>query len=69
LRRLAQSGGIALGLIALSLFIGMIGYHNLEHLSWTDAFLNSAMLLGGMGPINSPVSSTGKLLAPPPIAS
>jgi hypothetical protein len=63
LRRLAQSGGIALGLIVLSLFIGMIGYHGLEHLSWIDAFLNSAMLLGGMGPVNSPVSSPGKIFA------
>ena len=63
LRRLAQSGGIALGLIVLSLFIGMVGYHGLEHLPWIDAFLNSAMLLGGMGPVNSPVSSAGKIFA------
>ena len=61
--RLAQSGGIALGLITVSLFIGMVGYRSLAHLSWIDAFLNSAMLLGGMGPVNSPVTPSSKLFA------
>jgi len=46
-----------------SLAIGMVGYHLLEHLSWIDAFLNSAMLLGGMGPVNPPTSDGGKLFA------
>ena len=53
----------ALGLLAVSLGIGMIGYARFEHLSWIDAFLNSAMLLGGMGPVNPPITSTGKLFA------
>lgn len=63
LRRLASSGIYALGIIGISLFIGMLGYHILEKLSWMDAFLNSAMLLGGMGPVNPPVSEWGKLFA------
>jgi hypothetical protein len=41
----------------------MIGYHMLEQLPWIDAFLNAAMLLGGMGPVNAPVSAAGKLFA------
>lgn len=61
--RLAQSGIIALALIAFSLFIGMVGYHILEGLSWMDAFLNASMLLGGMGPVNAPVTDGGKLFA------
>lgn len=61
--RLARSGIIALGLIAVSLFIGMIGYHGFEDLSWIDAFLNASMLLGGMGPVDRPVTSAGKLFA------
>lgn len=61
--RLARSGIIALALIAVSLFIGMIGYHVLERLSWIDAFLNASMLLGGMGPVNTPASFGGKLFA------
>ncbi len=61
--RLAHSGTIALALITVSLFIGMVGYHILERLSWLDAFLNASMLLGGMGPVNAPVTFGGKLFA------
>lgn len=50
-------------LLALSLGIGIAGYRRLEHLSWIDSFLNSAMLLGGMGPVNAPQSAPGKLFA------
>lgn len=63
LTRLAQSGGMALVLVLVSLFVGMLGYHALEHLSWTDAFLNAAMLLGGMGPVNAPITEPGKIFA------
>jgi hypothetical protein len=41
----------------------MIGYRALERLSWLDAFLNAAMLLGGMGPVNTPGTTGGKLFA------
>ena len=61
--RLFHSGAVALVLIAASLFAGMIGYHLLEQLSWLDAFLNAAMLLGGMGPVDPPQSAGGKLFA------
>ena len=61
--RLVHSGIIALALIAVSLFIGMVGYHVLEGLNWIDAFLNASMLLGGMGPVNTPVTFGGKLFA------
>ncbi len=63
LRRVANSGILALGIITVSLLIGMIGYRSLEGLSWMDAFLNSAMLLGGMGPVNTPITGGGKLFA------
>ena len=53
----------AVALIIISLFIGMFGYHCYEDLSWLDAFLNSAMLLGGMGPVESPQTDGGKLFA------
>jgi hypothetical protein len=61
--RLVQSGIIALALIAVSLFVGMVGYHILEGLSWIDAFLNASMLLGGMGPVNPPITFGGKIFA------
>jgi hypothetical protein len=61
--RLLQTAIIALALIAVSLLIGMIGYRAFEGLSWIDAFLNASMLLGGMGPVNMPVTNGGKLFA------
>lgn len=61
--RLLRSGLFALALIAVSLLTGMLGYHLLEGLNWIDAFLNAAMLLGGMGPVNTPVTCGGKLFA------
>ena len=62
-QRLALHAACAVALVIGSLAIGMVGYHLLEHLSWIDAFLNSAMLLGGMGPVNAPVTPAGKLFA------
>lgn len=52
-----------LALLAVSLLVGMGGYMGFEHLTPLDAFLNSAMLLGGMGPVNVPVTASGKLFA------
>lgn len=53
----------ALGLLALSLGVGMAGYVYFEQLSWIDAFVNAAMLLGGMGPVNMPLTQGGKMFA------
>jgi hypothetical protein len=61
--RLALHVGLAGGLLLLSVAIGMVGYAYFEHLPWLDAFLNSAMLLGGMGPVDAPRTSGGKLFA------
>lgn len=41
----------------------MLGYASFEKLPWVDAFLNSAMLLGGMGPVDAPKTDAGKLFA------
>jgi len=46
-----------------SLLVGMAGYGSFANLAWRDAFLNAAMLLGGMGPVESPQSPGGKLFA------
>ena len=61
--RLLKYGLIAVVLIFFSLVIGMAGYHLLEGLSWVDAFLNSAMLMGGMGPVNALQTDAGKIFA------
>ncbi len=53
----------ATGLIFISLFIGVLGYHLFEGLSWLDSLLNASMILGGMGPVNPVLSDAGKLFA------
>lgn len=54
---------IGLILIAVALYIGMVGYHVFEHMSWIDSFLNASMILSGMGPATALVSAGGKLFA------
>jgi len=62
-RRVAQHGGMAGVITLVSLAIGMTGYHLLAGQSWVDSFLNSAMLLGGMGPVGEIGPTAGKLFA------
>jgi hypothetical protein len=50
-------------LAAGALFLGVAIYHWVEHLPWADSFLNAAMLLGGMGPVNPLRTTLGKWLA------
>ena len=61
--RLSRHGAVAFGLLAVSLAAGMAGYHLFEKLHWVDAFLNSSMLLGGMGPVDPPKTNAGKIFA------
>ncbi|MDZ4074947.1 MAG: hypothetical protein U1E04_09400 [Hylemonella sp.] len=63
LRRLLLHLFLALALLGVSLLAGMAGYAYFEQLDWVDAFINSAMLLGGMGPVHLPVTTGGKLFA------
>lgn len=63
MRRQARFTLVALGIILVSLAIGMLGYHVFESLSWMDAFLNAAMLMGGMGPVAPLTTDAGKLFA------
>jgi hypothetical protein len=63
MRRWALFAGIGIGLIAVSLALGMVGYHVFEKLDWIDAYLNAAMLLGGMGPVGTMQYPAGKIFA------
>ncbi len=62
-KRLAKYALVSLSVIAASLVVGMVGYHGFEGMSWIDSFLNAAMLMGGMGPVNVLHTSAGKVFA------
>ncbi len=61
--RLVKHGIIALGLVVISLGMGMAGYMGFEKQHPIDAFLNAAMLLGGMGPVGTINTPGGKIFA------
>ncbi len=63
IRRILLHFVAAAALLLASLVLGMAGYEYFEHLPWRDAFLNSAMLLGGMGPVDAPRTDGGKVFA------
>ena len=63
IRRVFKYGAISFGLAAVSLLIGILGYRQLEGMSWIDAYVNAAMILGGMGPVGELHTRAGKLFA------
>ena len=63
LQRLMRHGLAALLLLAVSLGIGVVGYHFTENLSWINSLLNASMILGGMGPVDMLKTEGGKLFA------
>ena len=62
-RRVLLHAGAGLALLLISLTLGMAGYVYFEQLPWRDAFMNAAMLMGGMGPVDAPRTNGGKLFA------
>lgn len=61
--RIIGHAAMALAIILAALAVGMFGYRYLDSLGWLDSFLNAAMILGGMGPVNELHSSAAKLFA------
>lgn len=43
--------------------VGSLGDRWFENMPWIDAFLNAAMILGGMGPVDVMHTSAGKIFA------
>jgi hypothetical protein len=60
-RRLARNVGLALGLILISLAIGILGYRYFEGLDWSRSFGHAAMILGGMGPYGEPKNESSEV--------
>ena len=63
LMRLAGSAALGFAMIAVSLAIGMLGYHRFYGLGFADSFLNAAMILGGMGPVADATTNSAKIFA------
>ncbi len=61
--RLVKFALLSLALVLFSLGIGVLGYMTLEGMGPIDAFLNAAMLMGGMGPVNILATDGGKIFA------
>jgi hypothetical protein len=62
-RRLLRHGFVALGTILAALTIGMAGYMGFEGMDFPDAFVNSAMILSGMGPMGELQFDRAKVFA------
>jgi hypothetical protein len=62
-RRLLRHLGIGIGLVGVSLGIGVLGYHFCGGLDWLDALVNASMILSGMGPVNELHNDAGKWFA------
>ena len=54
---------LALGVVAASLGIGILGYHFIAQFTWIDSLLNASMILGGMGPVGELHTDGAKVFA------
>ena len=59
--RIRRAVSFALALVALTLAVGMIGYHVFEHMPWLDAFHQAALVLSGVGAATDITHPSGKL--------
>jgi hypothetical protein len=63
IRRVFLHWLMSLGVVVVSLGMGIAGYMITEGISFIDALLNASMLLGGMGPVTELHTNAGKLFA------
>jgi len=63
IKRMVYFASLSAGFVIFSLFMGMVGYRITENFSWVDAFVNAAMLMGGMGPVGELHTNAGKIFA------
>jgi hypothetical protein len=62
-RRVFGHAAVAVGTAAITLYVGMAGYHYLAGLNWIDSLLNASMILGGMGPVDELKTDGAKIFA------
>lgn len=62
-KRVIKYSIFSIGLLTLSIGIGILGYHYIGELEWIDSFYNASMILTGMGPVNEMESDYAKIFA------
>jgi hypothetical protein len=62
-RRMLRAIALWMLLTLAGLAIGMAGYAYFERMSVTDAYVNAAMILSGMGPVGELKTAGGKIFA------
>jgi hypothetical protein len=62
-RHMLRAIGLWMVLTFAGLGVGMAGYAYFERMSATDAYVNAAMILSGMGPVSELKTSAGKIFA------
>ena len=62
-RRIGISLVFTAGILSVALLIGVMGYHFIAGFEWVDAFLESSMILTGMGPVGQMKNSGAKVFA------
>ena len=62
-KTLARNLIAALIILIFSLGIGIVGYMYYFGLDWVDGLYNASMILTGMGPVDKPIGSSGKIFA------
>lgn len=61
--RMLAFAGASLATMLFSLAFGMLGYRHFAGFGWVDAFLNAAMIMGGMGPVDALQTDAAKIFA------
>ena len=57
LRHLAAAGCV----LVLSLAVGMLGFEHYQAMDWPSAFMNASLFLGGLGPLEDPETTAGRV--------
>ena len=52
-----------IGMLGISLLLGILGYKFLGPMSWIDALHNASMILSGMGPVVTIQTNAGKFFS------
>ena len=61
LSRVAWVAALASMLVAITLAVGVVGYHFIAGLPWLVAFHEAALLLSGMGPVEMNLNDAGRI--------